>query len=183
MALLLAFLLISSLISTAFACNGYEIQNLKIKTCEGKDDVFGYEDFNAQLNDECKVVPTGCLVIKKDITWGNGTYLVEKKVNMGMPMKFTGKKDICSVLEDSKGSPEVTMIFKLINLQQNCPLTKGKICGNGNVSVQKYKDQLKMAEGNFVGTIKGTSNAGDVCIHIELSIVKKGGGPSIPGMG
>uniref|UniRef100_A0A1B6I9S4 MD-2-related lipid-recognition domain-containing protein n=1 Tax=Homalodisca liturata TaxID=320908 RepID=A0A1B6I9S4_9HEMI len=184
MALLEALLLISSLISTAFACNGYELKNLKIETCEGKNDVFGYDDFSAILNDDCKIVPTGCLVIKKDMNWGNGSYLVEKKVKMGMPMKFSGKKDLCNVLEKSKESPEVTLIFKLINLGQSCPMKAGKICGNGAVSVQKYRDQLKMAEGDFEGTIKGKSDAGDVCINIALSIVKKGGGGhSIPGMG
>lgn len=39
--------------------------------CDNQDELLGFENFSAQINDNCEVAPQGCIVVKKQINSGN----------------------------------------------------------------------------------------------------------------
>ncbi|XP_054264576.1 uncharacterized protein LOC128987645 [Macrosteles quadrilineatus] len=180
MVVFIAFV-VCSFVSTALACNGYEARNLKVEMCGDKNGLIQFDNVVPDLRDDCTVVVKGCIKVTKQIDWGNGTYKIEKK---GMPpIKFQGKEDLCKLFKDSKKNPEVSLVFKMLNLEQKCPLKAGEICGDPKgVSVAKYKDHMKMMAGDYEGIIQGVSNNGPVCVKVTVSIVAKGGAGGLKGL-
>ncbi|KRT81785.1 hypothetical protein AMK59_5159 [Oryctes borbonicus] len=162
----LSILLLTTCVKYSLACNGYTIKVNDIKNC-GKNNVIQIENFDVQLDNNCNVIPKGCVTITKPFKTANVHYIITKPP---MPA-LTGNADICKLVEGNKSAIDILSSFALPN---RCPVSAQKVCVNGNkkINIGRYKNQLGYFAGNIKIKTDTKHDSGSTCTEIDLTIAR-----------
>ncbi|GJQ77403.1 hypothetical protein Trydic_g20804 [Trypoxylus dichotomus] len=163
----LNILLLTLCAKQSIACNGYTIKVNEIKNC-GANNVIKIENFDVQLDNNCNIIPKGCVTITKPFKTVNVHYAITKPP---MPA-LTGDVDVCKLVEGSKSAIDILSSFALPN---KCPVGAQKVCVNGNkkVNIGKYKSQLGYFAGNIKVRADAKHDSGNTCMELDMTLAKR----------
>ncbi|XP_053692119.1 uncharacterized protein LOC128740585 [Sabethes cyaneus] len=163
---------------TASACNGgYELIIHKIDNCAGSDQVITIDPkSSASLTKDCKVISKSTV---KTVGFKSAKMTVLIRKN-GLPVA-NEKIDLCESMEDSKNNKDAAEIMTMFGVPDKCPVEASEINTNENqaYSLEKYKDQLMMAEGKITVDSKILHDNGESCFKIDMEVKKAGGSTGI----
>ncbi|XP_055548133.1 uncharacterized protein LOC129731826 [Wyeomyia smithii] len=169
---LLALLLTINIFG-ASACNdGYELIIHKIENCAGSNQVITIDPKStASLTKDCKVISKS-MVKTVGFTSAKMTVLVSKN---GLPV-VSEKIDLCESMADSKNNKDAAEIMTMFGVPDKCPVEAGEIKTDESqaYSLEKYKDDLMVAEGKITVDSKILHDNGESCFKINMEVKKAG---------
>ncbi|XP_022187787.2 uncharacterized protein LOC111046528 [Nilaparvata lugens] len=154
--------------SCSGACEGYSLHDVKVKACEGTgDDLINVTNYKVNLTSNCRVIPTGCIQILKDIEKFSIDYELNKN---GITLKQGKIKNGCYRLENSDN--DIQLILDAFNFIGKCPVKAGKSCADRgkSINIQKHSMVLPAALGKISGKISLKTNVGNACFEYEVNI-------------
>ncbi|KAF5300040.1 hypothetical protein FQR65_LT09297 [Abscondita terminalis] len=178
----LSFVVLLASLHTSFGCNGYQLIINRLANCN-PNSIIKLDKFGVRLDDNCNLVPTGCIITTK----GYNTAQVRNVCLIKRPMQLPffqihyvlekpplfpmeGTENLCTALTNAT---EITTLFQL---PTKCPVKAGKICGRPDrkLSISQYKNRLPYAVGNLTMKADIKHNNGVSCINLHLTLKKRG---------
>ncbi|XP_031337357.1 uncharacterized protein LOC116166522 [Photinus pyralis] len=146
-------------------CNGYKLIVNRFEDCI-PNSLVKINKFDLVLDNNCYVIPSGCITTTKGFTTATVHYIVSKPP---IPT-LEGDENACSYLRDYKDA----RMASLFQLPKQCPVSANKVCGDASkkISVSQYKSKLSLFAGNLSMKLDFTHDTGVSCINLHLTLKK-----------